>query len=381
MSGNRVFQESRPPHNPDQGNPFRSLLPPSAYTGQAFFERECGSLFVKEWVFVGFAHELKTTGDAIPVMVANTPILLVRNKAGEINAFHNVCRHRCVKLVDEPGNLGRVIRCPYHAWVYGLDGKLRSAPHFGGPNLQFPDGFERDDFALCPVRSAVWQDWIFVNLSGDAPDFEAYAKPIKEQLSGLDLAKITPIGSIDFGEVACNWKFLMENFIEPYHVQYLHTTTTNQPLLDHSTIEDGPCLGSAVDISETGTKAVSGQTLDVSSRYLTLFPNFVLGWYFPDQMGVYLNLPVTAGVTRQRRVLYHKQVECLDGGSIDRLKELWFKVHKEDHWICEKMQKGWASRAAAGVGGVLSPHWETSVRRFQEFVLASCPDDQSRSQQ
>ena len=73
MSDHRAFQGDRPFHTPAQGDPFRSLLPPSAYTGQAFFERECASLFVKEWVFVGFAHELKTTGDAIPVMVANTP--------------------------------------------------------------------------------------------------------------------------------------------------------------------------------------------------------------------------------------------------------------------------------------------------------------------
>jgi len=368
MSDHRAFQENRPPQNPDRGNPFRSLLPPSAYTGQAFFERECASLFVKEWVFVGFAHELKTTGDAIPVTVANTPILLVRNKAGEINAFHNVCRHRCVKLVDEPGNLGRVIRCPYHAWVYGLDGKLRSAPHFGGPNLQFPDGFEREDFALCPVRSAVWQDWIFVNLSGDAPDFEAYAKPIKERLSGLDLAEITPIGSIDFGEVACNWKFLMENFIEPYHVQFVHSRTTDQPLRDHYTINEEGCIGSAVDVSRAPGEPARDDTLSVSSRYLTLFPNFVLGRYYPDQIGVHLNVPTAVDRTFQRRAIYATSAGTVSAAETEKLAKLWYDVHKEDHAMCERLQAGRASDVAAD-GGVLSPVWENSVRHFQTLVL------------
>ena len=116
--------------------------------------------------------------------------------------------------------------------------------------------------------------------------------PIKRRLEGLSLPEIKPIGSLEFGEVACNWKFLMENFIEPYHVQFLHNNTTAQPLLDHYVIEDGACLGSAVDVTPPEDAGSGAIKLDVSSRYLTLFPSFVLGWYFPDQMGVYLNVPV-----------------------------------------------------------------------------------------
>ena len=372
MTNPHALQMPVAPDRCHDGHPLSSLLPAAAYTEQAFYDRECRTLWYDQWVFVGFAHEMAAPGDAVPVTVGKHPLLLIRDKTGEINAFHNVCRHRCAKLVDEPANLGRVLRCPYHAWVYGLDGKLRTAPHFGGPDLQFPEGFAREDFGLKAVRTALWEDWIFVNLSGGAPAFADYVRPLQDKLEGLSLAELTPIGSIDFGEVRCNWKFLMENFIEPYHVQYLHKTTTNQPLLDHYTVEDGACLGSAVDISETKARVPAGQTLDVSSRYLTLFPNFVLGWYFPDQMGVYLNQPVAPGVTRQRRMLYHRQADGLDARAVDDLKKLWFDVHKEDHWICERMQQGWSSPAAATIGGVLSPHWESSVRRFQEFVFASC---------
>ena len=350
-------------------------LPAAAYTSPDFLALEFQAVFAAQWVFVGFCHEMAAVGDVCPVQVGDRPVLLVRTKAGEIKAFHNVCRHRCATLVEEAGNVGRLIRCPYHAWVYGLEGDLRSAPHFGGPERHFPDGFDQKSHGLIPVRSATWGDWVFVNLDGAAPDFAIYAKPLMTQMEGLDFAACKPIASIDFGEIKTNWKFLMENFMEPYHVQFLHSSTTDQPLLDHYTIVDGPCLGSAVDVGDDppddGPGDKAGATLAVSSRYLTLFPTFVLGWYFPDQMGVYHNVPVAPGITRQRRMLYHTRPESLDDAAVEQIKALWTGVHHEDHWICERLQRGRNSPVAAA-GGVLSPHWETPVRRFQELILARC---------
>lgn len=342
-------------------------LPPFAYTSDDFWRRECGVLFPNSWVFAGFAHELATTGDARPVTVAGQPILLVRNREGAIRAFHNVCRHRGVQLVAAPANVGRMIRCPYHSWVYGLDGDLRSTPCFGGAKSHDVEGFDRGEHGLVPVRMAIWHDWIFVNLSGDAEDFDAFIAPLAGRLDGLDLDRLTPVGIVDFGEIATNWKFLMENFIEPYHVQFVHRTTTEQPLSDHSTFIDGGCVGSAVDISRQGQGA---NTLAVSSRYLTLFPNFVLGRYFPDQLGVHQNIPVGPGRTCQRRAIYMTDGSNPTEQQVAALKDLWTRVHREDHEICERLQAGRASGALAD-GGVLSPYWEDSVRRFQEFVAAA----------
>ncbi|MFD2272626.1 SRPBCC family protein [Undibacterium arcticum] len=91
----------------------------------------------------------------------------------------------------------------------------------------------------------------FVNLSGDALDFDEYSKTFADRIQLLDTSALKPIGKIDLGEVKCNWKFLMENFIEPYHVPIVHdTTAAGQPLKDHYTISDGRCLGSAVDLEE-----------------------------------------------------------------------------------------------------------------------------------
>ena len=357
----------------DGGAPAHGL-PSHAYTDQAFHALEKERLFPRAWMFVGFVHELAKPGDVVPVGVAGRPIVLVSGKNGEIRAFHNVCRHRCLKLVDAPKNVGRVITCPYHTWTYGLDGELRMTPHFGGPNKHDLDGFERKENGLVPVRVAVWHDWIFVNLDGQAPDFEAYAAPLAARLEGAGLEAMKPVATLDFGEVRTNWKFLMENYIEPYHVQFVHPTTTDQPLLDHYTVIDGPCLGSGVDLRPSAGGGNGGtDTLAASSRYLTLFPNFVFGRYLPDEIGVHLDVPVAVDRTHQRRVIYHTGEGDMAPETVEKLASLWHKVHKEDHAICERLQEGRASDLAAQ-GGWLSPHWEDSVRRFQELVVEALQD-------
>ena len=351
----------------DQGSPARGL-PAAAYTDGVFWQIECESVLTQNWVFAGFSHELAESGDAVPVTVAGKPVLLLKNQKSEIAVFHNVCRHRCLKLIDQPKNVGKRITCPYHAWTYDLDGTLRATPNFGGIRQHRLDGFDPADHGLHPVRVAVWHDWIFVNLSGDAPPFEDYAAPLIKRLDGIDFGKVQPVATLDFGEIATNWKLLMENFIEPYHVPIVHRTTTDQPLSDHFTIVDGLCLGAGVDVRGDNVSA-SGK-LAVSSRYLTLFPNFVIGRYFPDQLGVHLNVPLGPGRTAQKRVIYTTEGQDLSGAEVEGLKKLWWDVHKEDHSMCERLQLGRASPVAES-GGVLSPHWEDGILAFQKLVVAA----------
>ena len=159
----------------------------------------------------------------------------------------------------------------------------------------------------------------------------------------------------------------MENFIEPYHVQFVHKTTTEQPLEDHYTVIDEHCLGSTVELSEDQMASAKDGTLGVTSHYLTLFPNFVMGTYQPDQLGVHLNEPVSAGVTRQQRVIYSHKDAGYSDEKIRQLADLWHSVHLEDHAMCIRLQERRRSPLSA-LGGVLSPHWENSVRKFQERV-------------
>ena len=344
-------------------------LPAEAYTSDEFFALENERLFRNAWVFVAFVHELAKPGDAIPVTVAGRPVLMVRNAAGELKAFHNVCRHRCLQLVDTPCNVGHVLRCPYHSWTYTLDGELKLTPYFGGRQPgDVPNGLDRSSRGLVPVRFSVWHDWIFVNLSGTAPDFDQFVSPLARWLEGINFDDLKHLATIDLGEIRSNWKFLMENFIEPYHVQYVHSSTTEQPLSDHFMINEPGCLGSAVDIVPSDDAPSSDNTLSVSSRYLTLFPNFVLGRYYPHQLGVDLNTPVAADRTLQRRAIYATGPNAVSSTETEKLAKLWYDVHKEDHAMCERLQAGRASEIAMD-GGVLSPMWEESVLSFQKLVL------------
>ena len=342
-------------------------LKSNAYTDDKYWSKECKTLFANNWIFVGYKHELNNIGDVLPIKVAEQPIFLIKNIKGEIAAFHNVCSHRCLKLIEKPKNVKKIISCPYHAWAYDLNGKLLASPHFGGTNNHKPKGFDQSKNGLKPVRVKVWFDWIFVNINNNAPVFEKYASSLINQLKDIDLENINPVATLDFGEIKCNWKFLIENFIEPYHVQFVHKNTTSQPLSDHYTIVDGICYGSGVDLEEEDS---SSDNLAVTSKYLSLFPNFIIGTYFPGQLGVYLNEPISPNRTKQKRIIYTTKGNNLTKSQIEKQKNLWWKVHKEDHEICERLQEGRSSPVSIH-GGLLSPHWEDSVRAFQKIVIKS----------
>ena len=342
-------------------------LPSDAYNDIKYWDKECNTIFSNNWVFVGFKHELKDLGDVLPITVANQPVVLIKNKNNKISAFHNVCSHRCLKLIDKPKNIGKIISCPYHAWSYNLDGKLLASPHFGGRDNHKPKGFLTKNYGLKPIRLEIWHDWIFINLSNNALSFKKYASPLINHLKDYNLNKITPVASLDFGEIKTNWKFLIENFIEPYHVQFVHKKTTNQPLKDHYTIVDGACYGSGVNLKNENT---SGKNLAVSSKYLSLFPNFIIGTYFPGQLGVYLNTPIDFNKTTQKRIIYTTENHKLSKKQIVDQKNLWWKVHKEDHEICERLQLG-RSSPISKKGGLLSPYWENSVRAFHKIMIKS----------
>ncbi len=341
-------------------------LPAKSYTDESFWKKECDTVLSDGWLFVGFVHEFKKVGDVIPLFIAGKPILLIKNNNNKITAFHNVCSHRCLKLVDEKKNVGKIIRCPYHSWSYDLEGKLKAAPHIGGTNQHQPKGFNFLDHGLKPIRIYIWHDWIFINLNGKAKKFDNYAKPLIKKFDDIDLTKLKYAATLDFGKINTNWKFLIENFIEPYHVQFVHKTTTNQPLKDHYTVVDGICYGSGVNVEKEDIK--NNAALSVTSRYLSLFPNFIIGTYFPNQVGVYLNIPISPGVTSQKRIIYTTDGKEMGKEEANMVKNIWWSVHKEDHEMCERLQEG-RSSPASEEGGLLSPVWEKGVQAFQKLII------------
>ena len=345
-------------------------LPRDAYTLEEQLALENRQVFARHWTFVGFSHDAQEPGDAYPTQVAGQPILIARGEDGRLRAFHNVCRHRGHVLLRDSCRGARALVCPYHGWTYAMDGTLRRAPHFGG-YARLPERFAPERFGLKALRCREWHDWVFVNPDASAPDFDAYVAAMLPHIPGVDLSRAKVVSKLDLGVVRANWKFLIENFVEPYHVPVVHRDSAGgQPLRDHYMIVDGHCFGCAVDVSGSRNGAPTGQRLDMSTRYLTLFPNFVFAWYQPDQLGVHLNLPLSPDRTHQWRVIYHLGDETPSPEYAQRLCTLWQQVHREDHDIVEELQAGRAS-SAMDDGGLLSPHWETSVRRFHELLIAA----------
>ena len=125
------------------------------------------------------------------------------------------------------------------------------------------------------------------------------------------------------------------------------------------------CYGSGVDVDEEDTN--NNAALSVTSRYLSLFPNFIIGAYFPNQIGVYLNVPISPGVTLQKRVIYTTDGKDMGDEEIEMVKNIWWSVHKEDHEMCERLQEGRYS-PASNEGGLLSPVWEKGVQAFQKLI-------------
>ncbi len=199
-------------------------MPNDAYTSDVYFAFERDNVFGPSWTCIGFAGDLPQNAYVKPVDFMGLPLLIIRNREGEIQVFHNVCSHRGMKLVKEAGELKGMICCPYHSWAYDLNGKLVGTPHIGGMNQHRDERFRCEKHGLKPLRSTVWMGLVFVNLSGDAEPFEDFILPLAQRWkafvgeNGLDLMRQSDAGENLEIEVACNWKLAVENYCEAYHL-------------------------------------------------------------------------------------------------------------------------------------------------------------------
>lgn len=158
----------------------------------------------------------------IPIDLAGWPILGLgpQGKDGEVRAFHNVCRHRGIRLVSEPCRRP-LIRCPWHSWTYNLQGELTATPEIGGAGAHDADGIDRSTFGLKEIRVGRWPNLIFVNVDGSAPGFEDYIAPVTALLDGYDLEHLTHAMQVNEGYRG-NWKLSKEGGLEHYHLTFAH---------------------------------------------------------------------------------------------------------------------------------------------------------------
>ncbi|MEE2672414.1 MAG: aromatic ring-hydroxylating dioxygenase subunit alpha [Myxococcota bacterium] len=207
-------------NNYDHGRP----LPGVAYRDSDVFAAEAETLFRDSWISVACGQNVAEPGDLFPVRIAGYALLVVRDDEGEVRVFYNLCRHRGAPLADVKGSAraaGRIV-CPYHSWSYGLDGRLVGAPHFHRDgSSELPSAEECEGLGLLPVRTALWRDVVFVNLSGEAPPFEDFIRPLDERMAPWTASELRPLSSDEY-EIQANWKLVTENFIDAYHLPVVH---------------------------------------------------------------------------------------------------------------------------------------------------------------
>ena len=215
---NNIFEMLDKVSQTDAADAF--TMPGSFYTSEEVLQLEREQQFRKKWICLGREEELPEPGDYRATELVGEPILLMRNSAGAIKALANVCRHRGMPLLDGSGTVKR-ITCSYHAWTYDLDGKLKRAAGVDAHHADFIRDCRLPEF-LCEI----WHGFIFVNLDNEAESFleSETVKAIEPMVEHMHIEDMRVIYSGE-QEWDANWKCLVENFLEGYHLSTVHRKT------------------------------------------------------------------------------------------------------------------------------------------------------------
>ncbi|HEY6566911.1 MAG TPA: SRPBCC family protein, partial [Actinomycetota bacterium] len=265
-------------------------LPAEAYTSKEVFDWEVEHFFEAGWVCIGRTDELPDPGDQKAFRIGTEGILVVRDLEGGLRAFYNTCRHRGHELL-EPGTTRnmRAIKCPYHAWVYLLDGSLGAAPRFGDL-----DGFDKSEYPLIAARVQEWLGWIFVNADGSAPALADSIGNLDGLVSAWEPERMF-VGATHEYVIEANWKTITENYHECYHCPSIHPELCVVTPVDsgENFPHDGLWVGGSMVLKDFAeTMSLTGESwgvpvrgLDAHQRrevyYFGLFPNLLLSLH-PD---------------------------------------------------------------------------------------------------
>jgi Rieske 2Fe-2S family protein len=334
-------------------------LPQRYFVSREIFAQEQESIFSRQWVLVGHQSQIGRAGDYFTSEVAGESLIIVRDQNGDVHGFHNVCRHRGTRLCEEQAGRSSTIQCPYHAWTYGLDGRLSGAPH-----MDKLEGFEKAKYSLHPVQLALWEGCIFVNLAPQPSPLEEVFAPLAGKFAHWNLPKLRAAGRIEY-DVRANWKLIFENYSECYHCPGVHPAL--QKLTPYDLAEndlcEGPFLGGFMPITKGHSLTMSGnacalridhdhdhdheQEHEHEERvfYYSIFPNMLLSMH-PDYVMVHQLRPQSA----ERTLIacdwffYPDAFGRPDFHPEDAI-EFWDMTNKQDWHVCELSQLGIASRA------------------------------------
>ena len=334
-------------------------LPQRYFVSPEVFAEEKERIFAKQWVLVGHQSQIATTGDYLVAEIANESLIIIRDQRSTIRGFYNVCRHRGTRLKGDACGHASAIQCPYHAWTYGLDGRLIGAPH-----MDEVPGFDKADYSLHPVNLALWEGFIFVNLADSPTPLESWFAPLAGKFSHWNMSILRPAKRIEY-DVRANWKLMFENYSECYHCPGVHPMLSKVSPYDsaENDLAEGPFLGGFMKINKGRSLTMSGnacaltidheheheheQEYENGSRvfYYSIFPNMLLSLH-PEYVMVHQLWPQSP----ERTLIlcdwfFHPDAFDRPDFNPDDAIEFWDMTNKQDWHVCELSQQGIASRA------------------------------------
>jgi phenylpropionate dioxygenase-like ring-hydroxylating dioxygenase large terminal subunit len=348
------------------------------FVSSEIFAEELQKIFAANWVLVGHQSQLAKPGDYFLGKVAGESLIVTKDQRSTIRAFYNVCRHRGARLREEQNGHATAIQCPYHAWTYALDGRLRGSPH-----MDETPGFNKAEYSLKPARLGLWEGFIFLNLGDASASLEKWFEALSGKFSSWNLAALHSAKRIEY-DVRANWKLIFENYSECYHCLGVHPELSKISPYDsaENDLIEGPFLGGFMRINKGKSLTMSGNTCALgitdSSRardhaparnrnpsqkiendynhepeqeeknrvfYYSIFPNMLLSLH-PDYVMVHRLEPQSP----ERTLIFCDwffNAEAFKRTDFDPedAVQFWDMVNKQDWHVCELSQRGISSRA------------------------------------
>jgi choline monooxygenase len=316
-----------------------STIPARWYTGPEFLAAECSSVFGRTWQAVGRADAVAAPGSYLACEIAGEPILVVRDRDGRLRAFSNVCRHRGAVMAEGCGQVS-IIRCPYHAWTYSLDGRLLGQPEFEGVQ-----DWDRSQVCLPQFQAETWGPFLFVNQ-------DPHAAPLLEVFGAIpdEIARIgCPLNKLRFSArrdyiIQCNWKVYIDNYLEGYHLPAAHPSLCRELDYANYRVECFRYYSSQISPIRARESVAGGPRRyefgdsNQSALYYWIFPNFMLNVY-PDNLSSNLILPMGPDQT-----LTIFEWFAYEGDVSQATIDFSDEIQQEDIKICESVQRGLRSR-------------------------------------
>ncbi|MDX1431070.1 MAG: aromatic ring-hydroxylating dioxygenase subunit alpha [Gammaproteobacteria bacterium] len=363
-------------------------LPPSWCVSQAVWELEVERIWLREWHCIGRADQVPSPGDYLCVDHVGEPLVMIRGDDGVLRVLSRVCRHRAMPVLQGAGNTAAVV-CPYHAWSYHLDGRLRRAPEMHAT----PD-FDPESCRLPEIRSEVWEGFVFINFAADAAPLGPALAGLSRAIDNYRLADMRTVRRLPFDELCdWNWKLECDNYIEAYHHIGAHRHSL-EPLMPgrdaYELPSDGPWSAVRMPYRDGASPFDGGRhrgcgmpaidTLTPEERdsltVVHVFPGTKITLW-GGHMDFYRMFPCGPLGFRSEKD-YCMPPAMLSRDDLDDvvqwLVDGFLEFRHEDDDLCRLVQRSFASRFASPAP--LS-HLEGAVARFARWVEARIGDPAS----